>query len=570
LLQQDLPFLIRSNAPEEQVTYAFEKLLEIGCATAYSYTITISYLAKRGRADLAWEYWTNLKEQQGIKNQKYKHNTRINIRADIRPNDRTYCAIISAVCRSGDLGKAEELLKEALERRNIKNRVQLYKTILMDYFYFNRGLDTASVAKAEKLFLESLSFETDEANKLEMFEVMAKLYAKNGLTKKITQLLTELTKRNIQPTVNFMNSLMEVYLHDDNMNDAMLVFSSFTNFKLPPNAITYSILLVKLLKHAKANNYAPDRENDEKIEAIFKVMRTTVKNTQHSKSAYTEMIQYYFMKDFPKKGNEVFDLMRNNGFADVIAYNVMIDYYREVDINYTFALFDEMLAKNISPNMITYLLLIDYYCKVNQIDEAFDLLAKAKSKNLHPNVATYTTLIDYLGKTNRYDRIEILLKEMIEVGVNPNEHTFAVLVNNLIRTKHFAKAYTFVKEMKKFGLRPTRVVYATLFDGILTNTEAASLHADSFIKLVKSHQQDFPLDDAVRYYAERRKNQRIIALWKMFDDYGLELSEETEEFLRGLLNKDESEREPKKEAEASTEQEEEKGYFRSVTVPNFR
>ncbi len=440
----------------------------------------------------------------------------------------------------------------------------------MDYFFFNRGLDPEGISRAEKLFLESLSCEADEANKLEMFEVMAKLYAKNGLTKKITLLLSELTKRSIQPTVNFMNSLMEVYLHDDNMTDAMLVFSTFSTFKLTPNAITYSILLLKLLKHAKANNYAPDKENDEKIEAIFKVMRSTIKDTHHSKSAYTDMIQYYFMRDMPKKGNEVFDLMRNNGLADVIAYNVMIDYYREVDIEYAFTLFDEMLAKNIAPNMITYLLLIDYYCKVNQIDEAFDLLSKAKARNLHPNVATYTTLIDYLGKTNRYDRIELLLKEMIEVGVNPNEHTFAVLVNNLIRTKKFAKAYMFAKEMKKFGLRPNRVVYTTLFDGILNNVEAASPHADAFIKLVQSNQEEYPLDEAVKYYAERRKNQRIIALWKMLDEYGLELSEETEEFLHDLLNKDENERETKKETETSTEPEEDRNYYRNVPVPNFR
>jgi len=64
-LQQDLPYLIKSNASEEQVVHAFEKLLEIGCATIYSYTITLSYLAKRGRADLVWEYWTYLKEQRG-------------------------------------------------------------------------------------------------------------------------------------------------------------------------------------------------------------------------------------------------------------------------------------------------------------------------------------------------------------------------------------------------------------------------------------------------------------------------------------------------------------------------
>jgi pentatricopeptide repeat protein len=65
LLQQDLPYLIRANAPEEHVIFAFERLAEIDCATIYSYTMVISYLAKRNRADLAWKYWTLLKEQKG-------------------------------------------------------------------------------------------------------------------------------------------------------------------------------------------------------------------------------------------------------------------------------------------------------------------------------------------------------------------------------------------------------------------------------------------------------------------------------------------------------------------------
>ncbi|KAI5314497.1 hypothetical protein L3X38_043673 [Prunus dulcis] len=118
------------------------------------------------------------------------------------------------------------------------------------------------------------------------------------------------------------------------------------------------------------------------------------------------------------------------------------------------------------PNVVTYNTLIDAYCKLNRIDQAFELLRLMALKGLEPNLISYNVVINsgYCKEGNVHQAL-VLQEEMWSDRLSPNVFN---VINAMCKPKNFNRAMEFFDQMRVRGLRPNERMYTTLIDVLPT------------------------------------------------------------------------------------------------------
>ncbi|KAL6270338.1 hypothetical protein ACE6H2_027249 [Prunus campanulata] len=122
------------------------------------------------------------------------------------------------------------------------------------------------------------------------------------------------------------------------------------------------------------------------------------------------------------------------------------------------------------PNVVTYNTLIDAYCKLNRIDQAFELLRLMALKGLELNLISYNVVINGLCREGRMNETSqviftkhfVLQEEMRRNRLSPNVFN---VINAMCKAKNLNRAMEFFDQMRVRGLRPNERTYTKLIDG---------------------------------------------------------------------------------------------------------
>nr|ABN08263.1 Pentatricopeptide repeat [Medicago truncatula] len=67
------------------------------------------------------------------------------------------------------------------------------------------------------------------------------------------------------------------------------------------------------------------------------------------------------------------------------------------------SLFDFFIGRGFTLGVVTYTVMIKGYCRMNCLQEAYDLFQDMKRRGIQPNVVTYTVLLPWEIKTSIFE-----------------------------------------------------------------------------------------------------------------------------------------------------------------------
>ncbi|KAG0491656.1 hypothetical protein HPP92_005054 [Vanilla planifolia] len=157
----------------------------------------------------------------------------------ITPDNSSYGVLVKALCLSGKVDKAFEILKE-MDEKGLKVTAFIYTT-LIDSLY-----KEGKPVKAEELWNEML--ENGCKPDLVTHNVKVMYQALHGSPEKVLKSISEFEAAGLKPDVITYNYLMSCYSRNGRFGDVMEVYKGLKSKGCDPNAATFKLLLTHLRK----------------------------------------------------------------------------------------------------------------------------------------------------------------------------------------------------------------------------------------------------------------------------------------------------------------------------------
>ncbi|KAI7725143.1 hypothetical protein M8C21_021799 [Ambrosia artemisiifolia] len=320
----------------------------------------------------------------------------------IRPDEYSYGALVSGLCKVGRFKEASELLCK-MEEVGLVPTAVTYNTLIDGYC--NKGnLEMAFRYKDEMVkkgicpsvstynsLIHALVFEGKESEGEDMIEEMEKEglvpdAITLGNARKAFSFHDEMISKGIQPTHVTYTSLINVLNKRNRMTEADNLFAKIIERGVVPDVVMFNALI---------DGHCAN------------------KNIKRALLLLKEMDR---LKIFP----------------DEVTYNTLMQgYCREGDVEEAIKVFDEMKKRGIKPDFISFNTLISGYSRRGDMKEALMVRDAMLSSGFNPTLLTYNALIQGLCKNKEGHVAHELYKEMVSKGISPDDSTLYSLIDGI-------------------------------------------------------------------------------------------------------------------------------------------
>jgi pentatricopeptide repeat protein len=263
---------------------------------------------------------------------------------------------------------------------------------------------------------------------------LIKAYGQMWDVKRVSELWSEMTSNNVQPTAITLGCMVEALVINYRTADAWKLAQkmlSEENTRPLVNTVIYSTI-IKGFSHMKE---------------LAKVM-------------------------------ELYEEMRAHGVqANTITYNTILNAFAQSGaMDRVPALLEHMKTATppVEPDLVTYSTLVKGFCNSGSLDRAIDTMKEMQvSSKYQPDEVMYNSLLDGCAKEHRPDDALKLFGEMKKAGVAPSNFTLSMLVKLMGRCKRLNQAFTLIEEItEEYGLKVNIQVYTCLISACFNNRQA--------------------------------------------------------------------------------------------------
>ncbi|XP_006417529.2 pentatricopeptide repeat-containing protein At1g09820 [Eutrema salsugineum] len=337
------------------------------------------------------------------------------IRRKIQPNLFTFNIVINALCKTGKMNKAKDVMED-MKVYGFSPNVVSYNTIIDGYCKLGG---------------------------------IGKMY-------KADAVLKEMVENNVSPNLTTFNILIDGFWKDDNYSGSMKVFKEMLDQDMMPNVITYNTLINGLCSGGKVS------------EAVGMHDKMVSAGVQPNLITYNSLINGFCKNNMLKEALDMLESVKGRGIVlSAKTYNMIIDAYcKSGKIEDGFALKEEMERGGIAPNVETYNCLIGGLCRNDNIEAATKLFDQLTRKGL-PDLVTYHILMDGYCSKGESRKAAMLLKEGIsKMGLKPRHLTYNILMKGYCKEGNLKAAANVRKQMEKERrLRMNVASYNVLLQG---------------------------------------------------------------------------------------------------------
>ncbi|KFK43283.1 hypothetical protein AALP_AA1G103900 [Arabis alpina] len=319
------------------------------------------------------------------------------IRRKIQPNVFTFNVAINALCKTGKMNRARDVMEDMKVYGSSPNVVS-YNTLIDGY----RKLGG-----------------------------IGKMY-------KADAVLKEMVENKVSPNLTTFNILIDGFWKDGNFSGSKKVFKEMLDQDVAPNVITYNSLINGSCSGGKVS------------EAIGLYDRMVSAGVQPNLITYNSLINGFCKNNMLKEALDMFILAKGRGIVlTAKTYNILIDAYcKSGKIEDGFALKEEMEREGIIPNVETYNCLIDGLCRNDKIGAARKLFDQLASKGL-PDLVTYHILMDGYCSKGESRKAAMLLKELSKTGMKSRHLTYNILMKGYCKEGNLKAATNVRTHMEK-------------------------------------------------------------------------------------------------------------------------
>lgn len=296
---------------------------------------------------------------------------------DVPPNLAAFNGLLSALCKSKNVRKAQEIFN------NMKDRfIPDSKT----YSILLEGWGKApNLPKAREIFREMVDMGCSPD--IVTYGIMVDILCKAGRVDEALEIVKDMDSRVCKPTSFIYSVLVHTYGIENRIEDAVETFLQMERNGIRADVAVYNALIGAFCKVNKFKNV--DRVLDE-------------------------------MDD---KG-----VMPNSRTCNIILNSLI----GRGETDEAFRVFRRMI-KVCEPDADTYTMMIKMFCEKDKLKMALKVWKYMKLKQFVPSMHTFSVLINGLCERGNVTKACVLLEEMIEKGIRPSGVTFGRLRQLLIK-----------------------------------------------------------------------------------------------------------------------------------------
>ncbi|CAK9152008.1 unnamed protein product [Ilex paraguariensis] len=296
---------------------------------------------------------------------------------DVTPNLAAFNGLLSALCKSKNVRKAQEVFDKMTDRFVPDSKTY---SILIEGWGREPNLP-----KAREIFREMV--EVGCSPDIVTYGIMVDVLCKVGRVDEAIAIVKEMESCGCRPTSFIYTVLIHTYGIDNRIEDAVDTFLQMERKGVTADVAVYNAMISAFCKVNKSKN-------------AYRVI-----NEMESKG----------MKPNSRTCNIVLNSLIGRGETDE-AFNVFCK-----------------MVKLCEPDADTYTMMIKMFCERDELEMALKVWKYMKRKQFVPSMHTFSALINGLCGKADAPKACVLMEEMIERGIRPPRVTFGRLRQLLIK-----------------------------------------------------------------------------------------------------------------------------------------
>ena len=327
-----------------------------------TYTIMIEASERLGHSDKAYALFEELKDVRGLKPSKAVYIKMMDVcslksekarafaifdeakASDLSIDTELFNALMNVLAECSDPGIFEvfEKLKADTQRLGIHPDQDSYNIIL------KACLKMKSASQAFSVYRDMCQPESPVHPDTVAYGILLDVCALKKDIKQAAELILDLKRRNVPPTISTYCRLMNVYLQA-NDTGIVQVFEDIKQHGPTPNLEAYTILLTYHLNNT-----------DDQILQLFTDMKKA--GVEPDLNAYNIMMQYCAAIGDSHKATKFFEELKVRSLnADINTYNALIAVFAPTPGHqFVYKVFDEMAECHIAPDSNTFAILMKH------------------------------------------------------------------------------------------------------------------------------------------------------------------------------------------------------------------
>ncbi|KAK4278581.1 hypothetical protein QN277_016410 [Acacia crassicarpa] len=296
---------------------------------------------------------------------------------NISPNLAAFNGLLSALCKSKNVRKAQEIFDRSKDRFVPDSKTY---SILLE------GWGKApNLPKAREIFREMVDMGCNPD--VVTYGIMVDILCKAGRVDEAVEVVKDMDANNCRPTSFIYSVLVHTYGVELRIEDAINSFLEMESNGIKADIVVYNALISAFCKVNKFKN-------------VYRVL-----NEMECKGITPNSRTY----------NIIISTLIGNDRSDE-AYSA----YRR-------------MIKSCEPDADTYTMMIKMFCEGNDLKRAMKVWRYMKLKRFVPSMHTFSVLINGLCEKGNVTKACVLLEDMIEKGIRPSGVTFGKLRQLLIK-----------------------------------------------------------------------------------------------------------------------------------------
>ncbi|KAK9270322.1 hypothetical protein L1049_025900 [Liquidambar formosana] len=296
---------------------------------------------------------------------------------DVPPNLAAFNGLLSALCKSKNVRKAQEIF-DKMKHRFVPDS-KTYSILLEGW-----GKDP-NLPKAREIFREMVDMGCSPD--IVTYGIMVDVLCKAGRVDEAVSVVKDMDSRVCKPTSFIYSVLVHTYGIENQIEDAINTFTEMERNGIKADIAVYNSLIGAFCKVNKFKN-------------VFRVLN------EMDCSGVTPNSRTY---------NIILNSLIGRGETDE-----------------AFRVFRRMI-KVCEPDADTYTMMIKMFCGKDEMKMALKVWKYMKLKQFVPSMHTFSVLINGLCEEGDVTKACVLLEEMIEKGIRPSSGTFGRVRQLLIK-----------------------------------------------------------------------------------------------------------------------------------------
>ncbi|TVU24426.1 hypothetical protein EJB05_26860, partial [Eragrostis curvula] len=368
---------------------------------------------------------------------------------EVRPDARSFRALVLGCCRDGPLEDVDALLS-AMWARGFCLDHATCTVVVRAFCLKGRFKDVAELFRR----MSGMGTQPNVVNYTAWIDGLCK----RGHVKQAFHVLEEMVRKGLKPNVYTHTSLIDGLCKIGWTEWAFRLFLKLIkSSSYKPNVHTYTVMIGGYCKEGKL------------ARAEMLLGRMVEQGLAANTNTYTTLIDGHCKGGSFGLAFELLNKMKQEGFLpNIYSYNVIIGGFckkgriKEVyKITYALDLFNRMAENGCHPDINTYITIIAMYCQQRQMEESQKLFEKYLATGLVPTKQTYTSLIAGYCQIRKSTMALRVFETMAQNGCLPDSITYGV-ISGLCKESRLEEARALYEGMLDKQLVPCEVTRVTL------------------------------------------------------------------------------------------------------------